>query len=281
MKTFLTKSNKIGLVLLGLVLLALGGVRVKGQVNNLDEAQLRANEIIAKYKEATGLAKIQNELNYLEMKFKFSWVTHGRTLSSLQNYSYNGANKIRLESMNVPNDAPFNILSIWNGERLYEKEVPYSDADRDVLLSQADQSKDKGLQDIKFRIFSRFFPITFDPLWYPATFKFRYIGTAKSPEGNMADVIETTYRGGNNAYQFLFDKKTHLLLAWITSWKDEKGKKNTSIRYFSDYKKASGLLVPHIIKSTGDNFPTTIKVLNFIALTVPKPERFEAPAKQK
>ena len=97
----------------------------------------------------------------------------------------------------------------------------------------------------------------------------------------MADVVETTYKDGNNAYQFLFDKKTHLLLAWITTWKDKKGKKETFIRYFSDYKKASGMLIAHKIETTGGSFPTTTKVLQFTASTVPKPERFEAPAKQK
>lgn len=271
-------KNKLKRILLPAIIIFTSSLFAAGQTAPLaDESKARAEDIISKYKAATGFDKIQPDLKFLSLEYEMSWLYQQGTerASVLHKLSLGSNNEIRREFTNSPGDIPTQFTAIWDKKTYYAKQFDHNGKaiiDRKVTLSKGEAANDKDVDNTYWETFQMLFPITFKARFY-VPFEFRYIGTTESSDGAKADVIETVLDGAAK-YQFLFDQKTNLLLMWIII-PENKGKRVT-YRY-SDYKKNSDLFIAHKIETKGGNFDFTFIIKNIAFSDVAKPELFVIP----
>lgn len=242
-----------------------------------DEAKARADDIISKYRAATGFDKIPSDIKFTSVEYERSYLIpqDGSKMSTIDKLSLGGNNEVRYEYVNSPRNLPTRYTEIWNKKTYYAKQ---SDKNGNVTLSKKfnfskqEAANNDEVGDLYWKVFVRLFPITFKAAFYPA-FQFRYAGTVESPDGSKADVIEKSFDGEDNN-QFIFDQKTHLLLMWIRTY--EKGK---DIKRFSDYKEISGLFIPQKMETKQGIFDFTYLMKKITFSADDKPELFVIPEK--
>lgn len=226
---------------------------------NDDASRARAEQVLKQARETARAGLKGTEIKSLIVK---SVIETSLSVTQMPNKKIRGTTDEEL-SVSLPDklrkkgDANYTTnqeISDWviNGDRVSERSdvmVDGKPVNFVVPTRKSDQQKIDANKDYAFTIL---FPVIFDSSWYPVS-GFKYVGVAES-NGTKADVIETT-SPSPTVYRLFFDQQTHLLLLMSEKWVSGTSKKERERRhFFSDYKKADGLLAAHkiVVEENGE-----------------------------
>lgn len=227
---------------------------------NEDAARARAEQVLRQAREATRAGLKGAEIKSLSVR---SVIETSLSVPQMRNKKIRGTTDEEL-SVSLPDkprkkgDADYTTnqeISDWviNGDRVSERsDVMVDGKPVNFTISSQLESDQKKIATHKDYAFTIIFPATFDSSWYPVS-GFKYVGTAES-NGTKADVIETTSPGAT-VYRLFFDQQTHLLLLLSEKWVNKASKKERERKhFFSDYRKADGLLAAHkiVVEENGE-----------------------------
>lgn len=266
--------NKFSFLIFFIIVFSVAGNFAQDRLSVPDDENIkRAKEIVNTYQQTTGVGKFIGSIAYLSAEFNFTWFNSQVTGNSLDKLKFGRPNQLGYETQNAPNALEYHYTGVWDGQTYFEKGQAgdgTNKINKKIKLSEDEQKNNSDLKDLRRRIFTLFYPITFEnPPYY--TFDLKYVGVAKSPNGSVTDVIEATE--GSLKHQFLFDRDSHLLVMWITT----KSNGNRITRVFSDYRKNEGILIPYKIESKpegGTGMPTIIEISKFTVSTKDHSDEF-------
>jgi hypothetical protein len=158
------------------------------------------------------------------------------------------SDKIRQTSFSDYTTNQTNTDSILNADKFSQQlDVSVNGKPIDFKMNDGESIKknQEKISKLKSDAFFTVFPITLTSVWY-MPLEFKYVGIAKSND-ETADTLEAISSKGTK-YTLYFSQKSHLLLL-ISQTRGSKATKDEFVRkrFYSDYRKDSGLLVPHKI----------------------------------
>ncbi|HLM58837.1 MAG TPA: hypothetical protein VK422_22225 [Pyrinomonadaceae bacterium] len=227
---------------------------------NEDAARARAEQVLKQAREATRAGLKGAEIKSLFVK---SVIETSLNVPQMRNKKIRGTTDEELsvslpDKLRTKGDANYTTnqeISEWviNGDRVSSRSDVLVDGTpvNFIIKSQFD-SDQKKIATHKNYVFTILFPVIFDSSWYPVS-GFRHVGIAEA-NGTKADVIETTSPTAA-VYRLFFDQQTHLLLLLSEKWVSEASKKERERKhFFSDYRKADGLLAAHkiVVEENGE-----------------------------
>ena len=226
---------------------------------NEDAARARAEQVLKQAREAARAGLKGAEIKSLFVK---SVIETSLNVPQLQNMKIRGTTDEEL-SVSLPDklrkkgDANYTTnqeISDWviNGDRLSHRSDVLVDGKPVNFVIPTRESDQQKIATHKNYAFTIIFPVIFDSSWHPVS-GFKHVGIAES-NGTKADVIETTSPTGM-VFRLFFDEQAHRLLLLSEKWVSEASKKERErTHFFSDYRKADGLLAAHkiVVEENGE-----------------------------
>lgn len=227
---------------------------------NEDAARARAEQVLKQAREATRAGLKGADIKSLSVK---SVIETSLGVPQMPGKKIRGTTDEEL-SVSLPDklrkkgDANYTTnqeISDWviNGDRVSARsDVLVDGKPVNFAVNSGRESEQTKIAAHKNYAFTILFPVIFDSSWYPVS-GFRHVGVAES-NGTKADVIETTSPGAT-VYRLFFDQQTHLLLLLSEKWVGGASKKERERKhFFSDYRRADGLLAAHkiVVEENGE-----------------------------